>query len=246
MTNANDIATNRGDIDAIEQELGQGGCVGEGGSRQSCVIMDSDEDSMSMVSVGSDELFLRSSNGKETNEISMNPDNSVSLRSSNGAGAGQVSVSADEVRVTLQNGGSEAHGLVVERNRTTLSGGTSTTFLDLDDDGARFRDDDGNPVRVRGVADGKADSDAVNRSQLDDLEDDALRGIAISMAMDSFLPDPGKKFRLNFGSAVYKGEGALGITGAGRITEDVILYFGVGSDMGFHEVGGKAGVSFQW
>ena len=206
--------------------------------------MDSDEDSMSMLSVGSNELFLRSSNGKETNEILMNPDNSVSLKSSDDVGVGQVAVSADQVRVTLQNGGSEAHGLVVERDRTTLSGGTNTTTMTLDDRGVTF---EGNsPVQIHGVADGTADTDAVNRSQLDDLEDEALRGIAISMAMDSFLPDPGKKFRVNFGSAVYKGQGALGITGAGRIREDVILYFGVGSDMGFHEVGGKAGVSFQW
>jgi autotransporter adhesin len=109
-----------------------------------------------------------------------------------------------------------------------------------------FRDDAGTPVQIHGVAEGTADTDAVNVSQLEDLEDEAFRGIAISMALDSFLPDSGKKFRLNFGSAVYKGEAALGITGAGRITENVILYIGVGSDMGFHEAGGKAGISLQW
>jgi hypothetical protein len=64
--------------------------------------------------------------------------------------------------------------------------------------------------------------------------------------MEIFLPDPGRKFRVNFGIGFYKDQAALGLTGAGRVTEDVGLYFGVGSDASFDDVGGKAGVSLQW
>lgn len=245
-TNASDIATNTADIGAIEQELAQGECVGQGGVRQSCIIMKSDEANTSMVSVDSDELTIMSSNGHETNEISMNPNSSVSLTSSNGAGMGQVDVSATSVAVTLQNGGESAHGLTVEAGRTTLSGGTSTTFLVLDDQGAEFSDTAGRPVQIHGVKAGTAPTDAVNVGQLDDLTDEAFRGIAISMAMNIFLPDPGKNFRLNFGTAYYKGEKAFGLTGSGRIAENIGVYVGVGSDTSFEEVGGKAGISLQW
>ena len=41
-------------------------------------------------------------------------------------------------------------------------------------------------------------------------------------------------------------ESAVGITGAGRVTENVALYFGVASDIDGDEVGGKVGMSYQW
>ena len=199
-----------------------------------------------MVKVDTDRLTLTSSNGDETNEITVDPDNSVTLTSTNAAGMGQVSVSADNVSATIQNGSGAARGLTVEEGRTTLSGGTSTTFLVLDDFGAEFRDTAGNAVQIHGVADGRAPTDAVNVSQLEDLGDATFRGIAISMAMESILPDPGRRFRLNLGSAYYNSQGAFGLTGSGRLTEDVSVYIGVGTDIGFREVGGKAGLSLQW
>ena len=63
---------------------------------------------------------------------------------------------------------------------------------------------------IHNVANGTAALDAVNKSQLDAMyeaasseaqaaRDDALRGVAISNAMEVFLPDPGKKFRVNMG-----------------------------------------------
>jgi hypothetical protein len=87
---------------------------------------------------------------------------------------------------------------------------------------------------------------AANENQIEAIEHDAYRGIAISNAMEVFLPDPGKNFRLNLGMGYYKDQTALGVTGSGRLTEDIGLYIGAGSDSSFKEVGGKAGVSFQW
>jgi autotransporter adhesin len=100
--------------------------------------------------------------------------------------------------------------------------------------------------RITGIADGISDGDAVNIRQFNLLEEKAHRGIAIANAMEVFLPDPGKSFRLNIGGGYYGNQGAIGLTGAGRITEDTSIYIGVGSDVNGEEVGGKVGVSFQW
>jgi hypothetical protein len=64
--------------------------------------------------------------------------------------------------------------------------------------------------------------------------------------MDTFLPDPGKSFRLNLGGGYYQGEYGLGLTGTGRIYEDWGVYLGIGTDTGFNETVAKAGVSYQW
>jgi autotransporter adhesin len=125
--------------------------------------------------------------------------------------------------------------------------------------------------RITGVAAGIADTDIANIGQLKEVRDQvtgldgrvtrvetrlqneidevgekAYRGIAIANAMEVFLPDPGKSFRLNIGGGYYENEGAIGITGAGRITEDTSLYLGIGTDVDGKKVGGKVGVSFQW
>ena len=107
--------------------------------------------------------------------------------------------------------------------------------------------------RLQNIAPGEAATDAVNMGQLNSLSNqvednrtEARRGVAIAAALDTHLPDPGKKFRLNLGGAVFNGESALGLTGAGRINDDVAVYFGIGADTGFHETTGKIGVSYQW
>ncbi len=74
----------------------------------------------------------------------------------------------------------------------------------------------------------------------------ANRGIAIAMATDVMLPSAGKHFMLNIGGSHYGGESAVGITGSGRLTENVALYFGAAADTTLKEAGGKAGISFQW
>jgi hypothetical protein len=68
--------------------------------------------------------------------------------------------------VTLTNGYGNTHGLVVTESQTTLSGGTQSSSLTLDDRYARFSNAaTGAPITVTGVADGRADFDAVNVRQ---------------------------------------------------------------------------------
>ena len=117
----------------------------------------------------------------------------------------------------------------------------------------------GNPIT--NVAPGVAATDAVNVSQLssalssaqgstqgsiDTLESRAMKGIAISNAMEMFMPDPGMAFRVTTAVGFYDSEQALGIAATGRITENIGLFGGVAADVQFDQVGGKTGITFQW
>ena len=214
----------------------------------------------SAVVISPTETSIQSTGGKSSSaRLTINPA-SGKLSAATADGENMVIVDQLSARVVRHNRSGEAHGLVVEADSTTLSGGSqqSTTTMRVDDEGVTFERvpvntgragtsaASGAPVPVHGVAAGKAATDAVNVGQLEDMEDEAYRGIAISNAMDVFLPDPGKKFRLNMGVGYYKDQTALGLTGSGRITENIGLYIGAASDSAFKEVGGKAGVSFQW
>ena len=183
--------------------------------------------------------------------------------------------SSQEARVIVRTADGNISGLVVESDSTTLSGGNGNqTTIRIDDDGVTLQRVEnapaayssnlmapaqpvGAPVQIHNVANGTSALDAVNKSQLDAMyaasaekientRNEAFRGVAISSAMQVFLPDPGKRFRVNFGMGYYKEASALGVTGSGRVTEDIGLYFGVGGDTSFEDVGGKAGVSLQW
>lgn len=177
-------------------------------------------------------------------------DDAASLKSADG----RAVITADNTKasVTVDNG-TATHGLEIDvvPGETTLSGGTNSTTLKLNDSGADLNnrlDMGGN--KINNLSAGVAPLDAVNVSQLDRVEDHLLdyaaKAAATAMAMDVFLPDPGKKFRVNVGGGFYDSESAVGITGAGRVTENVALYFGVAADVDGDEVGAKVGMSYQW
>ncbi|MEO1915879.1 MAG: YadA C-terminal domain-containing protein, partial [Myxococcales bacterium] len=193
--------------------------------------------------------------------------NSAMMGATTTDGENMVVVDKSSARVVFRSNAGNEHGLVVSADSTTLTGGgdEATTTIRMDADGVTFERSEasegrslkdgstGEHVQLHGIAAGKAENDAVNvgqlnaiEDQLGTIEDDAYRGIAIANAMEVFLPDPGKNFRLNLGMGYYKDQAALGLTGSGRLTEDIGLYIGAGSDSSFKEVGGKAGVSFQW
>lgn len=68
--------------------------------------------------------------------------------------------------VTLTNGYGNTHGLVVTESQTTLSGGTQSSSMTLSDRAATFSNaQNGAPITVTGVADGRSDFDAVNVRQ---------------------------------------------------------------------------------
>ena len=111
--------------------------------------------------------------------------------------------------LTLTNGYGYTHGIVVTEDKVTISGGTQSTSMTLDDYGVTFTDAaTGDPVTVTGVADGIADFDAVNRRQLNM----AFAGIAGVAAMTNLPnPQPGDTTSLGFAFGGFEGESAFAV-----------------------------------
>lgn len=131
------------------------------------------------------------------------------------------------------------HGLVIQEDKLTLSGGTASSSLTLDDRGATFSDPaDGKPIQVHGVDDGTAPFDAVNVRQL-------YSGLAAVLAATPELRlEPGKTgFGIGFGA--YGGYKAVGM-GFGRMYENGAILTGSVSKAEFSEVAGRASISWNW
>ena len=159
-------------------------------------------------------------------------------------------------------------GLTVTDTATTLSGGTGTTTLTLNDAGAHFVTTDpvtgaSGPTRITGVADGVAPNDAVNRGQLNtvdnrvttvnnrvtqldarvnDVAKKSYAGIAGVAALAAIPSVPGK-YTLGAGVGRYQGESALAL-GFRANTSNVS--YGIGAS--FNSAGNtvNAGVGFSW
>lgn len=163
------------------------------------------------------------------------------------------------------------HGLDVYETYTTLSGGTNSTTLLLDDDGAYFDNDlevdgdlsvygdtyidgsldvsgiDNNGYRITGVDDGINPMDAVNRRQLDGLDTRLSAGIA-SIAALSAIPAPicGKNSCVGVGYGNYNGESAFAVGAKVNIPDsNVSLAAGMGFSSSSSPAA-NAGVSFSF
>ena len=139
------------------------------------------------------------------------------------------------------------HGLYIYQDETVLSGGTDSTVMVLDDDGVWFGDEDtGDPVTVNGVADGVAPFDAVNRRQLDGLDNSLSSGIASVAALAAIpCPPPGKNYTLGVGYGNYSGEYAYAVGVKANIPQtNVSLAAGVGFAKDHTTV--NAGIGLSW
>lgn len=152
---------------------------------------------------------------------------------------------AEESRaaLTLTNGIGNTHGVEIYENRTVLSGGTESTTLTLDDNGATFRNSStGGPAQVHGVADGKADFDAVNVRQLREM----ARGVA-SVAAIANIPgiDQGKNSSVGVGVGNFHGQTAVAVAASVRFSSAGVMRASVGTVNGSRSTVG-AGASFSW
>ena len=179
--------------------------------------------------------------------------NTVSV-DSNGAAAGgsKLIVNNDTASLTVTNGAGNTHGLAVGTTSTTLSGGTSSTSMTLDDNGATFSNSAGGPARVTGVADGTGPTDAVNVRQLnsvsdrlDRVADKAYGGIA-SIAALSAIPNvaPGKKFTFGMGYGYYSSMSAVALGLRGMVTDNISFTGGLGYSDG--RLTPAVGVGISW
>lgn len=129
-------------------------------------------------------------------------------------------------------------------SEAVVSGGGSS--LTLNSDGATFSGEGGSPIRVHGVADGKANHDAVNVSQLRGLREDLSGGIASTIAMTN-IPhvDESKTFAVGIGYGNYDGENGYALGGSYRFMGSGVLKASVaGSDSGETAWGVGAGMSW--
>jgi hypothetical protein len=179
------------------------------------------------------------------------PTNTVTIVADNNGtvsdGRGILSVNTTEASLTVVNGSTGvAHGLVVGQNSTVLTGGTASTSLTLDDNGASFANTaTGGPVRVTGVADGKGPTDAVNVSQLESLAKKAYSGIA-SVAALAGIPDPieGKNVSFGVGYGHYSGEQAVAFGARANIAKLVRVTAGMGFSRG--KTAASTGIGISW
>jgi hypothetical protein len=136
----------------------------------------------------------------------------------------------------------ETHGLFVNTQSTTLTGGTRSTSLTLNDNGAAFRNEiTRGPARVTGVDDGRSRYDAVNYGQLQK----AYSGVASVAALAAVPgPVPGKKFSLGVGAGTYMDERAVAMA----FTADVKDFIRIKSGFAFgrDQATVNAGISLSW
>jgi hypothetical protein len=147
--------------------------------------------------------------------------------------------------MTVTNGNGNTHGFVVTETQATMSGGTQSTSLTLNDGGAFFSNaQTGAPVRVTGVADGTTDLDAVNYRQLRDVK----RGVAGVSAMANIPQvDKDKTFALGAGVGYLDGQAALAIGGSVRLAPNAVAKASISTSNGHsgNTVMG-AGVAVSW
>lgn len=166
--------------------------------------------------------------------------------------AGGVGLTGNGARLTL-NGTTASlvndtnHGLTVSSSQTLLTGGMSSTSLQLDDSGASFANaETGAPARVTGVANGTSSYDAVNYGQLRALDGQVSRGIAAATAMANTPPiDQGKTFAVGVGVGYFNSNTVLAVSGNYRASSNATFRASAALRGGRDRTLG-AGAGFSW
>ena len=141
--------------------------------------------------------------------------------------------------MVVTNSEENTHGLVVQEDKTVMSGGVNSTSLSLADNGATFSNSEtGRPVQVHGVADGTADFDATNVRQL-------YSGLAAVLAATPDLRLAPGKTGAGIGIGSYGGFHAVGL-GFGHMYENGAVLTVSAGKAAHSKVAYKAGLSWSW
>lgn len=159
------------------------------------------------------------------------------------AGNSSLALQSGEARLTVTNAAGNTHGLVVGESSTTLSGGTQSTSLTLNDQGATFSNAaTGAPARVTGVANGSGDFDAVNVRQF---------GSAVAGAHAvANIPgvDTNKTSSLGVGLGHFMNQQALAFGGTYRFSDKGVLRasLSTGLNSGGNKTAFGVGAGWSW
>jgi len=136
------------------------------------------------------------------------------------------------------------HGVMVTADHTTISGGTSSTALTLNDNGATFSNTLNNaPVQVHGVADGTAPYDAVNYRQLREV----AQGVASTVAMAN-IPQvsEGQTGMVGAGVGTFNGETSLAIGASYRFAPQAVMKASIGLSTNGGPATAGVGAGWAW
>ncbi|MCK5473120.1 MAG: YadA-like family protein, partial [Planctomycetes bacterium] len=170
-----------------------------------------------------------------SNEVSLQADDDALSTNARA----KLSMAPTSASLLVNTDSGVSHGVSISQTSTVISGGTTSTSLTLDDDGATFQDDDtGGPARVMGVANGVNQYDAVNmgqfRGEVDRLDrriDKAYSGIATVAALAAIpTPVPGKTVSLGLGFGNFESQSAIAVGGKALVgkNKNVTLTAGMG------------------
>jgi len=162
------------------------------------------------------------------------------------------------------------HGFVVNQSSATMSGGTQSTSMTLNDNGATFSNAaTGNAVQLHGVAAGTAGTDAVNVNQFNGLGNQlngvgkqvinlgnqinqnatrAYSGIAQIAAMTAVpAPIAGKRFSVGMGGGFYAGQQAIAFGGKALIADNFTVGASLATGFGSsNDMAAAVGAGFSW
>lgn len=148
--------------------------------------------------------------------------------------------------MTLTNGVGNTHGVIVTERQATISGGTQSSSLTMNDQGATFSNStSGRPVQVHGVDNGSSPYDAVNYRQLRQV----MAGVAGTAAMANIPAiEPGKRFSVGAGLGHYQSITALALGATYRATQNVLLRGSVSSieGGGSRNTTAGVGIGYSW
>lgn len=164
----------------------------------------------------------------------------VDINGKLGTTSASAVASQTSASMTITNGLGNTHGFFVNEQQATISGGTRSSSLTLDDRGATFsRNSDGAPVQVHGVADGSNDFDAANIRQLH-------RAVAASMAtIPQISLKPGET-GLGVGTGFYGNHSAIGVHLAHQSSDGAQFNIGVATSGANSQTAVRAGVGWKW
>lgn len=159
-------------------------------------------------------------------------------------GNGKISVTTgtateSSTNMTITNGLGNTHGLVVNESQATLSGGTRSSSMTLNDNGATFSNAaTGSAIQVHGVANGTAPTDAVNVRQM-------RSGVASAAALAG-LPalDTNKDFSIAIAGATYHGYQAAAIGLSARINKQLVVK--AGTTTSYNGAATNIGMGYSW
>ncbi len=174
--------------------------------------------------------------GDVTGDLLGNVTGNVTGKLSNVTGTATQSTAS----LTLTNGLGNTHGLVVTETQASLSGGTHSSTLTMDDSGGTFSNaQTGGPVQVHGVNDGTSDFDAVNVRQ--------FAGAVASVTAMANIPqvDQDKTYAVGVGVGNFMGKNALAAGMTYRFTRNGVFKGSVSSAFATSDTT-TLGLGFAW